>query len=110
MVRVPLYFQQTFATELYGALHDPEAESAVEKARASSAVKLANILGSPQAPGNFGARGLPTLGFAPSRPKREMPRASAAPQEDRGIGGQSKGLGSSEEQSTTRPKTYKVKK
>lgn len=108
MVRVPLFFQQTFATQLFGALHDPDQEAIVEKAKASSAVKLANLLGSPGSLGGFGASDFAdAIGFGVAKKRPEGPDMPEKPEKEE-EGPSNKGLGASREGPSSRAKTYKV--
>lgn len=105
MARIPLFFQQTFATQLYGALHDPDAEAVAT--RAKQKFDLGSILG-PQSLGGFGAS--PADGFSVGRISGPQGSYDGSPEGTPNISKDEPanvGLGSSD-RAPTKPKTYKV--
>lgn len=109
MARIPLFFQQTFATQLFGALHDPDAEAIVEKSKASAALKMASILGSPGSLGSFGASDFAdTVGFGVARKRPEGAEAPERAEKEVDTGPANKGIGSADRPGGSKPRRIKV--
>lgn len=111
MARIPLFFQQSFPVELYGALHDPSAESIVAETAARGAMSLADIVASPGRLPSVQSQSIASVvdvgpRYSVGRSGGGSGGGSRAP---KGGGDTSyKGLGSSEESKPMQPKTYKV--
>lgn len=111
MARIPLFFQQTFPIELYGALHDPDAESVVSRAAAKGAIALADIVASPGRLPSVQSQSIAAsvdVGPRYNTKSSKGPSGGLGRSPEGGGDTSNKGLGSSEESKLVSPKTYKV--